>query len=482
MRYILFTLLLLIAASQPIMLHGQSVGKSSNAAVDSLIKTAFSASYSAPLASFELANEALGMAKANNYPKGIANAYMLLGVFYNGVNLYPVSVEHMLLAKQYAEKTEDKALMKNVMHNLSGVYYTMGELDSALVALKASFTLMPDSHATGEQLNHYLGLTLIYQRLGEIDSALAAIQQAENVAYADTSRRRKVLLQLYTARILNEKGLIDSAISLTASVIDQLPEKDDNNYRLEAYLQLASLLEKQGRYNTALSVTDELLDIASTRGFSNYEESAWAQRAEILAGMEQWQAAYTAQITYDSLMQRRRQDADAVQAENARMLYQLKNSQARVIEREAELASSNASLRLLLAFTIFSITLVVLIVLFLRQAKKSERAIKARNDALRKQNNELNTLRQHLEDQVSARTQKIKEQRDRIFQFAHLNAHELRGKVANLIGLANLADNKTDEERIHDIASKVRQSATEVDLIIRKLNQIVEEEEARDSE
>lgn len=475
-------LYLLIAATQPIVLQGQSLGKNSYAAIDSLINAAFSASYSAPLESFELANEALGLAKANNYTKGIANAYMLLGIFYNGVNLYPVSAEHMLLAKQYADQAGDKALMKNVMHNLSGVYYTMGELDSALAALKTGFTSVQDSHAIGEQLNHYLGLTLIYQRLGAIDSALAAIQRAETVADADTSRRRKVLLELYTARILNEKGMVDSAISLTSAVIDQLPENDDNNYRLEAYLQLASLLEKQTRYNTALSVTDELLEIARAKGFTNYEESAWAQRAEILAAMGQWESAYSAQITYDSLMQRRKQDADAVQAENARMLYQLKNSQARVIEREAALASSNASLRLLLAITIFSITLVLLIVLFLRHTKKSERAIKARNDALRKQNKELNTLRQQLEDQVSARTMKVKEQRDRIFQFAHLNAHELRGKVANLIGLANLAYNKTDEERIHDIASRVRQSATEVDQIIRKLNQIVEEEEAKDSE
>lgn len=99
--------------------------------------------------------------------------------------------------------------------------------------------------------------------------------------------------------------------------------------------------------------------------------------------------------------------------------------------------------------------------------------IETQNEELQQSQENLFELNKHLEQLVSERTNKIQEQNERLIRYAYTNAHHLRGPVARLLGLLQLAklESKLDYEFLFN---RMEEQTIELDEVVKGINQELE--------
>ena len=112
--------------------------------------------------------------------------------------------------------------------------------------------------------------------------------------------------------------------------------------------------------------------------------------------------------------------------------------------------------------------------LIMLAAKNNELAdkaseIEAQNEELQQSQENLFVLNNHLESMVEERTNKVNEQNERLIRYAYTNAHHLRGPVARLLGLIQLAklDNNPDYEFLF---ARIKEQTIELDEVVKSIN------------
>ncbi len=98
-----------------------------------------------------------------------------------------------------------------------------------------------------------------------------------------------------------------------------------------------------------------------------------------------------------------------------------------------------------------------------------------------KLNFEVAQMNERLEELVLERTEKIKIQNQKLIEFTFFTAHELRGPVARILGLIELAKLKelNDEDR-NQILQRLEEATTQLDEVIRLINRKLEKESSFD--
>ncbi|MEL7006554.1 MAG: hypothetical protein AAFN93_28095, partial [Bacteroidota bacterium] len=98
------------------------------------------------------------------------------------------------------------------------------------------------------------------------------------------------------------------------------------------------------------------------------------------------------------------------------------------------------------------------------------------NDDLVASNEEIMLLNENLENLVKERTLKINEQLSQLSKYANMNAHEVRGPLARLLGLKNLIKLEPDESRREDLIERLAGAADELDTVVKSMNRLLEVE------
>jgi signal transduction histidine kinase len=96
------------------------------------------------------------------------------------------------------------------------------------------------------------------------------------------------------------------------------------------------------------------------------------------------------------------------------------------------------------------------------------------NSLLVESRNELNEINQNLESIVEQRTNNVKQKNEYLVKYAFTNAHHVRGPLARILGLLQLA--KLEEEVDYPfLFTKIEEQAKEIDVVLRTINKELEE-------
>jgi len=102
----------------------------------------------------------------------------------------------------------------------------------------------------------------------------------------------------------------------------------------------------------------------------------------------------------------------------------------------------------------------------------------AQNERLQQQQEEIEAINQNLEYTVVQRTRKIAEAHQQIVDFAFMNAHELRGPLARVLGLNYLMKlGAVPPGEVPEILAKIDESAEEMDQVVKKITRRLEKSE-----
>jgi hypothetical protein len=91
-----------------------------------------------------------------------------------------------------------------------------------------------------------------------------------------------------------------------------------------------------------------------------------------------------------------------------------------------------------------------------------------------KSRNELNEINENLETIILERTNNVKQKNDYLVKYSFANAHYVRGSLARILGLVQLA--KLEKQVDYPfLFIKINEQAKEIDIVLKKINEELEE-------
>lgn len=115
-----------------------------------------------------------------------------------------------------------------------------------------------------------------------------------------------------------------------------------------------------------------------------------------------------------------------------------------------------------------------------RQAREEELQEKneelyVTNEALKIAYEEIKAHNENLDELVKQRSKEIEEQLNLFHKYAYLNSHEVRAPLARILGLISLIGYEEENQEENPIIGKLRESAIELDSIVKSMNRLLEE-------
>ena len=102
--------------------------------------------------------------------------------------------------------------------------------------------------------------------------------------------------------------------------------------------------------------------------------------------------------------------------------------------------------------------------------------LKAQAEELQAYNEKIKTVNATLEDLVLQRTQKIQQQNKRLMEYAYLNAHNVRGPLARILGLIYLMDKELPNDGYKSYKNMLKEAGEELDEVISEIKKKLENE------
>jgi len=102
--------------------------------------------------------------------------------------------------------------------------------------------------------------------------------------------------------------------------------------------------------------------------------------------------------------------------------------------------------------------------------------LQAMNEELTASNEGIKKLNESLEQMVTDRTEQINNQLNRLRKYAFMNSHELRAPLSRILGLVELMRHEPNVTQWNELLSYLSESSTELDNVIREMNQLLDNE------
>jgi ligand-binding sensor domain-containing protein len=104
----------------------------------------------------------------------------------------------------------------------------------------------------------------------------------------------------------------------------------------------------------------------------------------------------------------------------------------------------------------------------------SQDQILDQRDSLARKNEEIAAINTNLEKLVAERTHVLEQQNLKLSEYAFINAHEIRGPLASILGLIHLFELTNDPKEQNELLTHLKKSSVELDKIVRATNRMLE--------
>jgi signal transduction histidine kinase len=111
------------------------------------------------------------------------------------------------------------------------------------------------------------------------------------------------------------------------------------------------------------------------------------------------------------------------------------------------------------------------------EIQKQKEEIECQTSKLQNLNDQLQYLNRSLESKIEERTQRLTWQNQKLAEYAHANAHQLRAPVVSILGLVNLMQKLELPEQDKILIDKLQVCGKDLDKITRVISKNLEEDE-----
>lgn len=432
----------------------------------------------------QLAKEALALAQPIGYSHGISGSYNNLGICASIRGAYTEGLDYFMQALRLRESSPDQASRASTLSNISRVFAYQHDYDRALEYAMQSLEASRKLGNPGQLGHAYINVGGIYMSKKNYPLALTMFTTANDLFEA-----RKLIVQqgwalMEIARVYDALGNYPEALATSMRAKEKIKMEDDVFTAAELFRLIGSIYHHMQNRTEANHYLRQAITMADRNDDSNGRILGRRQLADMYKDVGLLDSALFYQDQCLML------NAEIFNSEKARQLATLEKVY-QTESKDRELREKTDKLRFqATVISIISVLMIVLAVLgyisyhYYRDKRKSARELEKLNDEisnkhveilfqseeLAKVNQEVRRINESLEQEVLNRSEKIRQQNQMLIEYAYFNAHNVRGPLARILGLAGLMESEPSAELVKEYNVRMHQSALELDKVVREIN------------
>jgi tetratricopeptide (TPR) repeat protein len=439
----------------------------------------------------QFANDALQLATAIDYQKGIGTAYNHLGVYAAIGGQYTISMDHLVRALEIREKLNDVLGVSRTLNNISRLYVYQKDFDKALEysgKALAQLRQVDNPEALG---NTYIIRGTIYAGKGDDSLALVMFSQAREIFHARDIKVREGSALINIAGIHTQHGNYQAALDACQVARDLLVDGDDPFVAVELYQTIGSIYSNMKKEKEASANLHRALRMADVHGDGNGRLSSRLALSNLYKTFGRFDSALYYKDSYLSLYDTIFNSEKSKQIAVLEKVYQTERKD-QLLEASQNQVRQQSTIIGVIGFVLLMLTVLGLVGYrsylnkkqFARELESLNKEIYdkheeilAQAEELSEANEEIKRINENLEQEVSLRSARIKKQNEILIDYAYFNAHNVRGPLARILGLAYLMRDELSTERIREYNEHLSTSAQELDEVVRQINKKLQGEE-----
>ena len=458
--------------------------------VNLYLDIAFKMTFSDAKKSIYYADSALRLATKIDFFKGIYTAQNRLGLAYLYQENFSKALEFSLRALDNHERINDPTGVARDLNLIGMIYSNQEKLSESIAIYNQLLATLPKGKLPIAWASAYSNLGMAQFDLGQLDSAFLNYEKSLEVLVASGDLDRTAFVLDNMANVLIEKGKFDEAINLLNQSI-LLNEKEENKDGVgENYLKLARIYLLSKKYDQSINYLNKTLAISERYNLIEEKKLAITYFKRIYFEIGDYERAFEyseiERILSDSLLlveQKEQIETIKSEAEFNRIRRDLDQS-------TDEVKSQKTLIYVFIIFAFFLLGFIYLLLKFFRNKVHSNAVLSQLNNEmsvqsieLKQASDQIHTMNKGLEKLVQERTQALQIQNKKLLEYAHFNAHEIRGPMARLTGLLNLCKKYPDEIENEEFINRVFIAISELSGKVEEISNIFKEDDSmNDSE
>jgi signal transduction histidine kinase len=253
-------------------------------------------------------------------------------------------------------------------------------------------------------------------------------------------------------------------------------EEADLGKRLHVLHNIASVYEESGKYSDAIEILIKGQDWADSLNLLPLRANNYRRLASVYHKAGEHNVAYEYFLKYDSIQEAIFSDVVINGIKNL-LVDQNQRTNVQKINEQADRIQVQEKAQLYLMVIIILAFVILFIVIYnSRQRQKVNLKLSDANKIIEEKNSQLQNVNISLEEKVRDRTKELKRINEALKQsnmeldnFIYKTSHDIRGPLATLQGICNVALLDVQDEKAIDYLDKLNGTATKLNEILSKL-------------
>lgn len=398
-----------------------------------------------------------------------------LAICYYQLSKFDYSLRYHLQSLQLREKGGNDIEIAIACNNIGLVYYQLADFNKALLYFERAIRLK-EAGKVADVYSTYNNIALTYIGLEKFDVALNYLQKTINLC--ELGCNLNVLIEAFDSRgfCFLKLGKIKEAKSDFTQALKMAKEEGSEVKLASIYFGLAKAYSNIKDFETSKSYTDSSFYLGKKLNMGRLISDCYSFYAALYSEQSEFEQALEYQVLYDSMSK---------QLMNEKIAKNLLDVQVEYEEREnleiIELQNREINRRTtLLLMSIISSILTALVVILLyknnKVRKRVNRKLGEANETIEEQNKILVSLNADLEERVKERTEELRTANSALIKsnheldnFIYKTSHDIRGPLATLQGICNIALMDIKDPMSVDYFQKLSKTAVKLNNILSKL-------------
>ncbi len=427
----------------------------------------------------------------------LANTLMNIGQSYSYLGYHEKSIEYFIKAIRKWEDLDDKTGLALAYGNLGNLYYNLKEYSMSLEYYQMAQRFFAEDNNQKSLASILNNIGLIYNNFSDNETALEYFESAKTLSIQIDFKSGHAFALSNIGRVYQDMQQYDEAIENFKAAIEifkQINNKSAVSGRLNDLGEVYTLL---GRYDEAREKLYEGLQIALEINDTERELISYKALFEYYEAVKEYNLSLDYYKRYAALKDSvfNIQKSGQITEIQTRYETEKKEQENELLRkekaiREETISRKEAQNRLLLIGILFILSFAGYFYIVNRQKQKTNLLLRKQNEEinlkqqeiikinadlqqsqyqLSKANEELQYLNSTLESTVRERTAALQKSNVELDTFLYQSSHALRRPIVSIMGLIQIARLEKDRENMVMIWDKVEDTATKMDLMLRKL-------------
>jgi tetratricopeptide (TPR) repeat protein len=428
--------------------------------------------------------EALELAQSINYQKGIASSLNVMGISSSIKGEYTAGLEYFIRALNIREQLKDVAGVAGIYNNISRVYIYQRDYDKALEYAKRSLELLRSTNENTIIASSHVSLGDIYLNKEDLEQAMSMYRAAYELFAQEKQNSRQANVLIKQANVLERLERFDEGLDKCRQASSLMNTLHDTFVQIELNQMIGSLYRMKGNEEKAYLYLIRSIQDAEKSKDSHSLITSYTEMADMFEHFKKYDSALVYTKKYQALNSQVYTTEKSKQLALIERMYQEDRKDQLLEMQNQKIKSQSIIITVITILAVLITMLVVLLYHYYRTKRESHVALEKLNrdiyekheeilaqaEELTQANQEIRRINESLEEEVNYRTEKIEQQNKMLIDYAYSNAHNVRGPLARILGLAVLIKEEKDINQIRIYNNHMHSSAEELDHVIRDIN------------